>query len=43
MKLSRQVIKGFDINSNKLIEIGLFDNIEECQKWCDFENKINSE
>lgn len=37
------VIKGFDINSNKLIEIGLFDNIEECQKWCDFENKINSE
>lgn len=36
-------IKGYDINNNKLIEIGIFDNIEECQKWCDFENKINSE
>ena len=36
-------IKGFDINNNKLIEIGVFDSIEECQKWCDFENKINSD
>lgn len=37
------VIKGFDINNNKIIEIGVFDNIEECKRWCDFENKINSE
>lgn len=37
------VIKGFDINNNILIEIGVFDNTEECQKWCDFENKINSD
>ena len=37
------IIKGFDINNNILIEIGVFDSIEECQRWCDFENKINSE
>ena len=36
-------IKGFDINNNILIEMGVFDSIEECKKWCDFENKINSE
>ena len=36
-------IKGFDINGNKIIEIGVFDNMEECKKWCDFENKIISE
>lgn len=35
-------IKGFDINNNIVIEMGIFDNIEECQKWCDFENKIIS-
>lgn len=37
------LVKGFDINNNKIVEMGVFDNIEECQKWCDFENKINSE
>lgn len=37
------VTKGFDINNNKIVEIGVFDTIEECQKWCDFENKINSD
>ena len=36
------VIKGFDINNNILIEIGVFDSTEECKKWCDFENKIIS-
>lgn len=35
--------KGFDLNNNKIIEIGVFDTVEECQKWCDFENKINSD
>ena len=34
------IIKGFDINNNKIIEIGVFDSTEECQKWCDFENEI---
>ena len=36
-------IKGFDINNNILIEMGVFNNTEECQKWCDFEIKINLE
>ena len=36
-------IKGFDINNNIVVEMGVFDNLKECQKWCDFENKINSE
>lgn len=33
-------IKGFDINNNMLIEVGVFDSLEECKGWCDFENKI---
>ena len=32
--------KGVDINKQKVYEIGVFDSIEECQKWCDFENEI---
>ena len=36
-------IKGFDINNKILIEIGVFDSLEECQRWCDFENKVNSD
>ncbi len=36
-------IKGFDSNNNIIIEIGVFDTIEECIKWCNFENKLNSD
>ena len=36
------IIKGFDSNNNIIIEIGVFDTIEECIKWCNFENKIMS-
>ena len=32
--------KGIDINGNTVIELGVFDNMDECKKWCDFENKL---
>lgn len=36
------LVKGFDINGNKVIEMGVFDSLDKCKRWCDFENKINS-
>jgi len=32
--------KGKDINNKLIIEIGIFNSLEECQKICDFENRI---
>lgn len=32
-------IKGYDKNGI-VKELWVFDNVEECQKWCDFENEI---
>ncbi len=37
------LVKGFDINGNIVIEMGVFDSLEECITWCNFENKINSD
>ena len=33
-------VKGVDINGKLVRELLVFDSVEECQKWCDFENEI---
>lgn len=34
------VVKGYDINGNKIIELGVWNDVKSCQEWCNFENKI---
>ena len=33
--------KGMDKYQNKIFEVAVFDSINECQNWCDRENKFN--
>lgn len=32
--------KGKDIFGNRVFEVAVFDSVDECQNWCDFENII---